>query len=143
MDVHIAFLQGKLDEKVYMNVLEGFDNQGEKNLVCILRKSLYGLKHTSRQWNVKLCNTFTKASCIQSNFDYSVFSKHDGDQLVVFLVYVDDLLISGNSSKLITELKHILESKFKMKDLGDSKYFLGIEIARSDKGIVVCQRKYA
>lgn len=143
MDVHIAFLQGKLDEKVYMNVLEGFDNQGEKNLVCILCKSLYGLKHTSRQWNVKLCNTFTKASYIQSNFDYSVFSKHDGDQLVVFLVYVGDLLISGNSSKLIIELKHVLESKFKMKDLGDSKYFLGIEIARSDKGIVVCQRNYA
>ncbi|KAG8495219.1 hypothetical protein CXB51_012817 [Gossypium anomalum] len=75
--------------------------------------------------------------------DYSLFTKKQGDKIVVLLVYVDDLLITGNDIGMIDELKRVLHSSFKMKDLGELKFFLGIEIARSNSGIVLSQRKYA
>lgn len=73
--------------------------------------------------------------------DYSHFTKRRGNEIVIMLVYVDDLLNTGNSSSLIGELKEMLNNNFKMK--GDLKYFIGIEIVHSDMGIILCQRKYA
>ncbi|XP_070014939.1 uncharacterized mitochondrial protein AtMg00810-like [Nicotiana sylvestris] len=79
----------------------------------------------------------------QSKLDYSLFTKGKGANLVIILVYADDLLITGNDTKLIEEAKNILNSKFKMKDLGELKYFLGIEFAKPSKGIFMNQIKYA
>lgn len=75
--------------------------------------------------------------------DYSLFTKKKDTKLVIILVYVDDLLIIGNDAGLIEETKHVLHSHFKIKDLGELKYFLGIEFLRSSKGIMMNQRKYA
>lgn len=91
---------------------------------------------------MKLCDVLLKAWYNQSKLDYSLFTKHDRKQIVVLLIYVDDLLISRNSDRLIDELQHVLQSSFRMKDLGELWYFLGIQIARSEKGIVLSQRKY-
>uniref|UniRef100_A0A0V0IWV1 Putative ovule protein n=1 Tax=Solanum chacoense TaxID=4108 RepID=A0A0V0IWV1_SOLCH len=142
MDVHNAFLQGDLLEDVYMEMPQGFQTQGE-NKVCKLLKSLYGLKQASRQWNQKLTEALLSIGYSQSSYDYSLFTKRDGEDIAVILIYVDDLLITGNSNKLIQELKDSLHSRFKMKDLGVLKFFLGIEIMRSKSGILLNQRKYA
>lgn len=142
MDIHNAFLQGDLMEDVYMEMPQGFQKQGEYK-VCKLLKSLYGLKQASRQWNLKLTEVLLDAGYSQSPYDHSLFTKRDGQGIAVILIYVDDLLITGNSRKLIQELKHSLHSRFKMKDLGDLKFFLGIEVMRSKAGILLNQRKYA
>ncbi|XP_019246414.1 PREDICTED: uncharacterized protein LOC109226066 [Nicotiana attenuata] len=142
MDVNNAFLQGDLCEKVYMQLPQGFHSQGESK-VCRLLKSLYGLKQASRQWNINLTHTLLQAGFTQSPYDHSLFTKRDKVDIVIVLVYVDDLLISGSNSSLIQEAKETLHRNFKMKDLGELRYFLGIEVMRSNKGILFNQRKYA
>ncbi|KAE8724060.1 hypothetical protein F3Y22_tig00010968pilonHSYRG00140 [Hibiscus syriacus] len=118
MDVYNAFLQGDLVEEVYMSLPEGFCSQGETR-VCRLQNSLYGLKHVSRQWNLKLTEALLEVEYSQSKFDYSLFTKSQGSKIVIMFIYVDDLLITGNDSVLIEELKGILNRNFKMKDLGE------------------------
>lgn len=142
MDVYNAFLQGYLYEEVYMELPQGFRRQGEQR-VCRLTKSLYGLKQASRQWNIKLTEALTDAGYKQSLYDYSLFTKHQGQKFVIVLIYVDDLVITGNNEEFINETKEVLKQKFKVKDLGELRYFLGIEVLRSSKGILLNQRKYA
>ena len=79
----------------------------------------------------------------QSHYDYSLFIKRTGKELVIILVYVDDLIVTGNSQTLINKATEDLQHSFKMKDLGELKFFLGIGVASSNEGIVMCQRKYA
>ncbi|XP_060214071.1 uncharacterized mitochondrial protein AtMg00810-like [Lycium barbarum] len=80
---------------------------------------------------------------VQSNYDYSLFTQQKESSILIVLVYVDDLLVTGSNHKLIEQVRKYLQTKFKMKDLGELKYFLGIELARSEKEIHLCQRKYA
>ncbi|XP_062006043.1 uncharacterized mitochondrial protein AtMg00810-like [Rosa rugosa] len=120
----------------------GLRRQGE-NLVCRLHKSLYGLKQASRQWFSKFTEAILTAGFSQSKADYSLFVCKDGTSLTVLLIYVDDILITGNNMESINDLKQFLHTRFRIKDLGDLKFFLGIEIARSKKGIYISQRKYA
>ncbi|KAL3361478.1 hypothetical protein AABB24_014391 [Solanum stoloniferum] len=143
MDVFNAFLQGDLNEEVYMDLPLGFIHQSERGTVCKLTKSLYGLKQASRQWNIKLTTALVDSGFQQSHYDYSMFTKHQGQNLVMVLVYVDDLLITGNDHKMIVETKKTLQDNFKIKNLGDLRYFLGIEFARSDTGNLMHQRKYS
>lgn len=117
--------------------------QRERPPVYKLNKSLYGLKQAPRQWNVKLTEALLRLGFAQSQLDYSLFIKRTDSALVIILVYVDDMLITGNDIELIQNTKQTLQDTFKMKDLGELKYFLGIEFARSHRGIVMHQRKYA
>lgn len=107
-----------------------------------MTKSLYGLKQTSRQWNVKLSTALLEAGYVQSSHDHSVFTKQPGDNVVMILVYIDDLLITGNSQSLIEDAQKTLHNGFTVKDLGQLRYFLGIEILRLDKGILLNQRNF-
>ena len=141
MDVHNAFLHGDLDEEVYMKLPPGFESS-EPSLMCRLRKSLYGLKQAPRCWFAKLVSALKGYGFIQSYSDYSLFTYSKGTVRVNVLVYVDDLIISGNDSAALTVFKAYLSDCFKMKDLGSLKYFLGIEVARSSLGLFLCQRKY-
>ncbi|KAA3471249.1 protein detoxification 35 [Gossypium australe] len=128
MDVCNAFLKGDLYEEVYMGIPEGFHKQGEYK--------------ASRQWNLKLTEVLVVGGYIQSRYDYLLFTKRQGNNIVILLVYVDDLLIFGNDIGTVNELKNVLHQNFKMKDLSDLKYFLDIGVAQSNKGIVLNQRKY-
>jgi hypothetical protein len=141
MDVQNAFLHGDLVEEVYMLPPPGYCRQGE-NVVCRLHKSLYGLKQASRSWFQRFSCAIQEIGFQQSKADYSLFTQVRGDSITVVLLYVDDMVITGNDETTINDLKKFLNSCFKIKDLGMLKYFLGIEVARSKAGITICQRKY-
>ena len=121
----------------------GLLRQGEDNLVCRLHKSLYGLKQASRQWFSKFSEAIRAAGYVQSRADYSLFTRIQGKSFTALLIYVDDILITGNDPVSIAAIKKFLHSQFHLKDLGDLKYFLGIEVSSSKNGIFISQRKYA
>ena len=104
---------------------------------------MYGLKQAPRCWFAKLTAALKGYGFHQSYSDYSLFTLHNNDDRLHVLVYVDDLIISGNDHKSIVQFKSYLSECFHMKDLGALKYFLGVEVARNPEGIFLCQRKYA
>ena len=130
-----------------MSLPHGLHSKGEldgkRELVCKLHKSLYGLKQASRQWFSKFSTTLLQLGFVQSKADYSLFVKQHGKLFIALLVYVDDILTASNDLKAVEDLKLSLDKHFKLKDLGNLRYFLGLEVARSQKGISLCQRKYA
>ncbi|CAH9076817.1 unnamed protein product [Cuscuta europaea] len=141
MDVDNAFLHGKLNEEVYMYPPLGFSTT-RPNQVCLLQRSLYGLRQAPRCWFSRLSNALISYGFIRSYADYSLFTLRKGHDFVCIMVYVDDLLIAGNNSSLVGAIKKHLAACFPIKDLGRLKYFLGLEVARSPTGIFLCQRKY-
>jgi hypothetical protein len=123
-----------------MSIPDGVDSA--PNTVCKLQKSLYGLKQASRKWYEKLTSLLISEGYTQSNSDHSLFINAHGSDFTALLVYVDDIILAGSSLHEFDRIKSILDSKFKIKDLGVLKYFLGLEIAHSTAGISVSQRKY-
>ncbi|GJT51217.1 putative RNA-directed DNA polymerase [Tanacetum coccineum] len=141
LDVNNAFLYGDLNEDVYMIPPPGFFDKNDTR-VCKLVKSLYGLKQAPRQWNKKLVETLSKVGFLQSKNDHSLFTKHKDGMFLALLVYVDDIIITGNNNDEITKFKTYLNQKFKIKDLGELKFFLGIEVVKIKNGLCLNQRKY-
>lgn len=128
--------------EIYMDLPQEFKSQGDRQVSRLL-KSFNGLKQAPRQWNVKLCEALVKCNFKQSQYDQSLFSKRTDSKMVIVLVYVDDILVTGNNLNQIIETKAALHKMFKIKYLGELKYFLGIEFARSKEGTMMHQRKYA
>jgi len=110
--------------------------------VCKLNKSLYGLKQASRKWYEKLTSLLLLNGYKQASLDHSLFLKITSSSFTILLVYVDDVVLAGNSLEDFTSIKQILHNTFQIKDLGILKYFLGIEVAHSSSGISLCQRKH-
>jgi Reverse transcriptase (RNA-dependent DNA polymerase)/Integrase core domain/gag-polypeptide of LTR copia-type/GAG-pre-integrase domain len=142
MDVKNAFLQGELEEEVYMDLPQGLTMFDKKDVVCRLKKAIYGLKQSPRAWYGKLSTFLIKIGFKRSESDASMFTQKTSNGIVVILIYVDDLVITGDNLNGIESLKLQLKREFDIKDLGNLKYFLGIEIARSGKGLFLSQRKY-
>jgi Reverse transcriptase (RNA-dependent DNA polymerase) len=142
MDVKNDFLQETLEEEVYMNLPPDHREENMSNLVCRLKKSIDGLKQSLRAWYDKLSNFLISYSFKVSGADSSMFTKNNSNGMTVVLVYVDDLIITGNNQLEIDRVKRDLKNKFDIKDSGKLKYFLGIEIAHSPKGLFISQRKY-
>ena len=103
--------------------------------MCRLRKSLYGLKQASQQWFSKFSEAIRATGYVQSRACYSLFTRIQGKSFTALLIYVDDILITGNDSVSIVAIKKFLHSQFCLKDLGDLKYFLGIEVFSSKNEI--------
>ena len=145
MDVNTAFLQGDLDEEIYMAQPEGFEVPGKEHLVCRLRKSLYGLKQAPRQWYQKFDAFMRSQGYTRSKEDPCLYVKRTRDgQLIMLILYVDDMLIAGHSKKDIADLKQKLSSHFDMKDLGDAHHILGMRVTRDRKKrlLYLSQKEY-
>lgn len=110
--------------------------------VCRLKRSLYGLKQASRQWNLELTKFLLNENFEQSKRDYSLFFRKQDGKHVIILIYVDDLLITGDDQAAINILKQKLDNAFTCKDLGEIRFFLGIEVSRNEKGTMLNQRKF-
>ena len=112
-----------------MTLPPGFHSKGECSTsssgpkVCKLVKSLYGLRQASRQWYTKLSTTITQLGFVQSQADHSLFVHSKGSLFTALLVYVDDMIITGNDLDCVASLKSVLDQKFGIKDLGSLKYF--------------------
>jgi len=111
--------------------------------VCRLKKSLYGLKQSPRAWFERFGKVIKRYAYIQSQADHTMFYKHSNDgKIAILIVYVDDIVLTGDDCDELAKLKKKLAEEFEIKDLGALKYFLGMEFARSREGIFVNQKKY-
>lgn len=141
LDVNNAFLHGDLHEDVYMKIPQGFGKRDD-NRVCKLKKSLYGLKQASRNWYQNFTTSLQRLGFRQSRADHSLFLLKEKGTFIAALIYVDDVVITGNDLNKIQETKDFLHGEFSIKDLGPLKFFLGIEVTRTTRGMVLSQRKY-
>ena len=143
MDVKTAFLNGELDEEIYMQQPDGFVVDGQEGKVCKLLKSLYGLKQAPKQWHEKFDKTLTSAGFLVSEADKCVYHRHGGGEGVILCLYVDDILIFGTNLKVIEEVKTFLSQNFEMKDLGVADVILNIKLLRDNEGgITLLQSHY-
>jgi hypothetical protein len=133
MDVKTPFLHGDLKEEIYMKQPQGYVVKAKKELVCKLKKSLYGLKQSPRMWYQKFDTYMFGLGFTRSKEDHCVYFKLIGDHLIYLVLYVDDMLLIENNKEIIQDVKIHLSYKFDMKDLGDSKFILGMEIKRDWK----------
>ncbi|KAL0322590.1 UNVERIFIED_CONTAM: Retrovirus-related Pol polyprotein from transposon TNT 1-94 [Sesamum angustifolium] len=137
MDVKTAFLHGDFDEQIYMCQPYGFINNENPDYVCLLKKSLYGLKQSPRQWNKKFDSFMQNLKFQKSSYDPCLYFKWDYNMPIFLVLYVDDMLIASPSITLITELQKNLCKNFEMKDLGNAKRILGMTIDRDRKNSVI------
>ena len=145
MDVKTAFLHGELEEEIYMEQPEGFLVKGKEDYVCKLKKSLYGLKQAPRQWYMKFESVMGEQGYKRCSSDHCVFiQRFSGDDFIMLLLYVDDILIVGKNVSRIARLKKELSKSFAMKDLGPAKCILGMRIERDRKSnkLYLSQEKY-
>ena len=131
IDISSAYLHGNLEEEIYMQQPPGFKTD---NQVCLLNKSLYGLKQSGRVWNDTLSNSLKKFNMVQSDYDPCLYTS----KTTILLVYVDDILIGGNSNNLI---KH-LDNNFKIKNLGIVNQFLNVKFTYHNDKIILNQTNY-
>ncbi|PRQ21351.1 putative RNA-directed DNA polymerase [Rosa chinensis] len=141
LDVSNAFLHGHLHEDVFMTQPHGFEDKARPHYVCKLQKSLYGLKQAPRAWYEELHQCLLSLGFIASSADPSLFVKSDGC-LTYLLVYVDDIILTGNSPSYCTHLINQLSQQFSMKDLGPLHFFLGLEVTCNFDCLYLSQAKY-
>uniref|UniRef100_A0A2N9F1J7 Reverse transcriptase Ty1/copia-type domain-containing protein n=1 Tax=Fagus sylvatica TaxID=28930 RepID=A0A2N9F1J7_FAGSY len=144
LDIKNAFLHGDLLETIYMDTPPGFRAEGEyAGKVCRLRKSLYGLKQSPRAWFSRFSEVILSMEFVRCHSDHTCFIRRRLDGCcIILLVYVDDIILTGDDAPGISQVKQDLGKVFDVKDLGSLRYFLGIEVARSRNGISLSQRKY-
>ncbi len=141
MDVVTAFLNGNLEEEIYMQQPEGYVVPGKENLICQLKKSLYGLKQSPRCWNKAFSDYLVSISFKQSEADACVFVR-SGESFAVVAVYVDDLILIVKTSCEMKSLKRRLEDQFKMKDMGKLHFCLGVSVVQTKDQLILHQKQY-
>ncbi|RVW98913.1 Retrovirus-related Pol polyprotein from transposon TNT 1-94 [Vitis vinifera] len=142
MDVKTVFLNGNIDETIYMVQPENFESNDSKQLVCRLKRSIYGLKQASRQWYRKFDQVITSFGFKENTVDQCIYLKFSGNKFIILVLYVDDILLASSDVGLLHETKRFLSSKFDMKDLGNASFVLGIQIHRDcSRGIFGLSQK--
>ena len=140
VDVTTAFLNGTLEEEVYMRQPEGFVAKGKEELVCKLKRSIYGLKQSPRCWNSVLDSYLKELGFSQTASDPCIYYQQKGEEML----YVDDIILAGKTERQIQEIKDCLSRKFDIKDLGKLQYFLGMKVVQKgeNKSIWIGQPAY-
>ena len=144
MDGKTSFLNGYLEEEIYMMQLGGFIAKNQEHMVCKLKRSIYGLKQASRSWNIRF-DQANKSFGFEKNLDKPCVYKRHWDKVVMFLVpYVDDILLIENDVGVMSSVKVWLSSQFDMKDLGEANFILGIKLwwDRKNKMLGLSQARY-
>src|SRR4051812_32522015 len=143
IDVSHAFTNGDLEETIYMKQPEGF-HSGRPGQVCLLKKSLYGLKQAARMWNLKLHAALVSLGFNRLNSDRSIYIYVKGDVRIIMPIFVDDITLASSSQSAINSTIKDLAAHFKLRDLGPTSFLLGIQIIRdrSKHQISLCQRQY-
>eukprot|EP00253_Pinus_taeda_P007124 PITA_07124 len=142
MDVKIAFLNGVIEEEVYIKQPEGFEVFSSESHVCRLKRALYGLKQAPRAWYTQIDSYFTGLGFSKSEANPNLYQIVVEGKLLIIVLYVDDLILTGDEL-LILSCKDDIAKEFEMKDLGLLHYFLGLEIWQHSDGLFVSQGKYA
>jgi hypothetical protein len=141
-----VFLNAPVNEEIYVEQPEGFVKTGPngEELVCKLKKSLYGLKQAPRNWNHLIDEWFKMYGLRPSPADACLYVKRNGAQILIVLLWVDDLIICGSDRQQIEDFKRAISKRFNMKDLGDLKWILGMEVNRdrAKRTIKITQQAY-
>jgi hypothetical protein len=141
MDVKTAFLNGFIEEEVYIEQPQGFEVCERESHVCLLRKALYGLKQAPRAWYSRIDSYLLQMGFEKSDVDPNLYYIIRGEDTLILILYVDDLFITG-AEHLIAECKRGLASEFEMSDIGLMHYFLGMEVWQEEGHIFLGQGKY-
>lgn len=143
LDVKHAFLYGDLKETVYMHQPPGFINKDKPGYVCKLNKAIYGLKQAPRAWFNRFSDFLLAFGFTCSIRDPSLFIYSRNGDIILLLLYVDDIALTGSNGVVINQLLTALNKEFKMKDLGQFHYFLGLQAHFHSNGLLLNQEKYA
>ena len=142
MDVKSAFLNGELDEEVYVEQPPGFEDPDFLDFVYYLFKSIYGLKQAPRKWYDTLSGFLIENGFIRGVIDKTLFTKKHKNDMLIFQVYVDDIIFGSTNDDLCKRFAKLMQSKFEMSLVGELKYFLGLQVDQRIDGIFICQSKY-
>ncbi|TYK12007.1 copia protein [Cucumis melo var. makuwa] len=143
MDVKSAFLNGYLEEEVYLEQPPGYSVKGQEDKVLKLKKALYGLKQAPRMWNSRINKYFLDNGYLRCPYEHSLYIKVNGHgDILVVCLYVDDLIFTGNCASMFEDLKKAMTQEFEMTDIGLMSYYLGIEVKQSEEGIFISQERY-
>ncbi|KAL4578457.1 hypothetical protein LXL04_014580 [Taraxacum kok-saghyz] len=142
MDVKCAFLNGELEETVYVEQPPGFVNHEFPNHCYILDKAVYGLKQAPRAWYETLTNFLKLSKFKQGAVDPTLFRKKVGNDLMLVQIYVDDIIFGSTNPTLTDEFRTLMESKFEMSSMGKINFFLGLNIRQSQEGIFINQESF-
>ena len=137
MDVKTAFLNGSLEEDIYMQQPKGFIAIRQEHMACKLQRSIYGLKQASRTWNIRFDQAITLYGFEKSPDEPCVYKRIQGTKVVFLVLYVDDILLIGNDIEVLSSVKGWLQKQFDMKDLGEANYILRIKLLRDRKNKVL------
>ena len=132
LDIKTAFLNGELEETIYMQQPRGYE-EGSTNTVCLLKKSLYGLRQAPRAWHTRLKQELEHMGFTASEADPGLYTAHFKHTSIYLLVYVDDILIAAKTQEAIDHVKARLTDACDVRDLGPAKYFLGMSLDRDRK----------
>lgn len=141
MDVKLAFLNGELQEEVYIEKSDGFRLSKDLNMVCRLKKTLYRLKQAPRVWYTSLDKYLLQQKFIKGTEDNNLYFRVEINKLFIVVVYVDDIIFGG-SNGLCKECVEELQKEFEMSMFGEMSFFLNLQVTQLDGGIFISQDKY-
>ena len=131
MDVKSTFLNGVLKEEVYVEQPPGYEIEGQEHKVCKLKKALYRLKQAPRAWYSRIDAYLIENGFEKCDGERTLYIKENDGKILIVVLYVDDLIFTGNDASLIADFKVVVKNEFEMTDLGFLRYFLGIEVEKN------------
>ncbi|GJX37943.1 retrovirus-related pol polyprotein from transposon TNT 1-94 [Tanacetum coccineum] len=143
MDVKTAFLNGPLKEEVYVSQPEGFIDSEFPNHVYRLKKALYGLKQAPRAWYDKLSSFLIEHGFNKGIIDPTLFTRRHGGDILLVQVYVDDIIFGSTNPDFSKRFANLMKNNFEMSMMGELKFFLGLQVHQSPRGIFISQSQYA